>query len=79
MRYFALVDPPEFTPQRPLSLLRSPGEGLIEAFSTDGRWHPDGRYSLLSGDSEHDLVELTAEQAAAVMPLWRDARVIERL
>ena len=70
MRYFAVINEPQFTLDRPLSLLRSPAEGIIEHFSTDGRWYPDGRYSLLSGESEHDLVEITAERAHALEPLW---------
>jgi hypothetical protein len=70
MRYYAMTDPPEFTLERPLSLLRPPAEGVIEHYATNGRWHPDGRYSLLSGESDHDLVELTTDQAERLQWLW---------
>ena len=74
MRYFVVVDPPEFTEQQPLSLLRSPADGVIESFSTDGRWYPDGRYSLLTGESDHTLVEVTPERARTLEPLWTGER-----
>jgi len=71
VKYYALVDEPEFPLSRPLSLLRRPGgEGPLEHLGTDGGWWPDRRPELLSGETFHELVELTADEAAALEPLW---------
>ena len=71
MRYYALCDPPEFPIERPLSLLRRPGPaGPLEALGRDGCWWSDSRPGLVSGEDLRELVELTAEQAAALIPLW---------
>jgi hypothetical protein len=71
MRYYALVDLPEFPVERPLSLLRRPGPSRpLESLGRDGRWWSDSRPGLVSGEDLRELVELTAEQAAALIPLW---------
>jgi hypothetical protein len=80
MKFYALVDPLTFTVERPLSLLRRPGPtGPLESLGRDGCWHSDPRPGLVSGEDLRELVELTAEQAEGLMPLWMGARVIERL
>jgi hypothetical protein len=71
VRFYALVDEPEFPVVRPLSLLRRPGpSGPLEYFAADGRWHSDPRPGLVSGEDLRDLAELTVEQVEALMPLW---------
>jgi hypothetical protein len=40
---------------------------------SDGNWWPDLRPGLVSGKDLRDLVEVDAEQAAALMTLWTAA------
>lgn len=71
MRYYALVDPPEFPASRPLSLLRRPGpSGPLEHLGQDGAWWPDRRPGLASGEDLRELVEVDADQAAALAARW---------
>jgi hypothetical protein len=69
MRYFAMVGE-GFPVARPLALLRSPRPGVLESYRRDGRWRPDRRVELLTGEADRDLVELTAAQVDQLMPLF---------
>jgi hypothetical protein len=69
MRYFAMVAA-GFPVARPLALLRSPHDGVLESFRADRRWHADPRVELLTGEAERDLVELTTAQAERLKLLW---------
>jgi hypothetical protein len=73
MRYCALVDEPDFPLSRPLALLRRPGlRGPLEHFRQDGTRHLDRRPGLVSGEDLRDLVQITAEQAAALTASWAE-------
>jgi hypothetical protein len=70
MRYFAVTDGDTFPVERPLSLVRQPQPGVLEYFGRDGNWWPDTRVGLITGESEHDLVEFTADQAERLQRRW---------
>jgi hypothetical protein len=69
MRYFAMVGS-GFLVVRPLALLRSPVDGVLESYRRDGRWRPDRRVDLLTGEADRDLVEVTAAQAEQLGLFW---------